>query len=87
VLTVEGQHASKVGLVGSITSHISISVGIKNFGIAHGLRVTDQVVQVANYLNLYMPFMIALFVFAMFLVVQASILFGRPQQMLSRQLL
>jgi len=63
-----------VGLVGLITSHISISVGIKNFGVAHELRVTDQVVQVANYLNLYMAFMIALFVFAIFLVVQASIL-------------
>ena len=63
-----------VGLVGLITSHISISVGITNFGVVHGLRVTDQVVQVANYLNLYMAFMIALFVCAMFLVVQVSIL-------------
>jgi hypothetical protein len=63
-----------VGLVGLITSHISITASIQNFGIAHGLEITDQVRQVANYLNLYTAFMIALFVSAMFMVVQASIL-------------
>jgi hypothetical protein len=53
---------------------MSISTGIQNFGIAHGLMITDQVVRVANYLTLYIAFMIALFVSAMFLAVQASIL-------------
>jgi hypothetical protein len=63
-----------VGLVGLITSHIPISTGIRHFGIAHGLTVSDQIVQAANYLSLYMSFMITLFVSAMFTVVQASIL-------------
>jgi hypothetical protein len=63
-----------VGLVGLITSHISISAGIRHYGIAHRLTVTDEVVRIANYLNLYMAFMITLFVSAMFMVVQASIL-------------